>query len=534
MSMTLPASAHPLPADASGAVRRRSARASGWWHPATLLAVLGCAGVALLAWAAANQPVAAPDFHGPVAGLAFSPFQRGQSPETGSMPSRAEIRQDLVRAAAISLRVRSYTVAGDFAALPELASGLKLKLTLGAWLARDQDANRREVARLIGAAGAANVERVMVGNETLLRGDLTEAQLLSYIARAKSALHVPVSTAEPWHVWLKHPALARAVDVITIHLLPYWEGLAVEDAERFLLEKLAAVHAAYPDKPIVIGEVGWPSDGVAIGAARASRVNQATFLRRFFVDAQAMGLDYFVMEAFDQPWKTSFEGRAAGYWGMLDLERVAKWPMTGPVWETPSWTLWSGGSVALAGLLAWALLSRRPDIRLPGKLLMAGLAQGFVASLGCTLLAMSGTYLSLSAGAVWAALASSQAVLLLLLLADSFELAETVWGRRWNRRPVIAAAPPGASLPKISIHLPICNEPPLMVRRTLEALAALNYPDFEVLVVDNNTTDPALWEPVAEHCSRLGPRFRFFHLGKFPGFKAGALNFALRQTADGR
>jgi cellulose synthase/poly-beta-1,6-N-acetylglucosamine synthase-like glycosyltransferase len=70
-----------------------------------------------------------------------------------------------------------------------------------------------------------------------------------------------------------------------------------------------------------------------------------------------------------------------------------------------------------------------------------------------------------------------------------------------------------------------------MVRQTLDALAALDYPDFEVLVIDNNTRDPALWEPVAEHCARLGARFRFFTLGKYPGFKAGALNFALRQTA---
>ena len=119
---------------------------------------------------------------------------------------------------------------------------------------------------------------------------------------------------------------------------------------------------------------------------------------------------------------------------------------------------------------------------------------------------------------------------MLLLLADSFELAETVWGRVMHRVPTITPAVTG--LPKVSIHIPICNEPPHMVRQTLDALAELDYPAFEVLVVDNNTTDPALWEPVAEHCSRLGPRFRFFHLGPWQGFKAGALNFALRETAD--
>lgn len=83
----------------------------------------------------------------------------------------------------------------------------------------------------------------------------------------------------------------------------------------------------------------------------------------------------------------------------------------------------------------------------------------------------------------------------------------------------------------MSLHLPIRDEPPTLVRRTLDALSRLDYPDFEVLVIDSNTEDPALWEPVAEHCARLGPRFRFFHLGPWPGGKAGALNFGLGETA---
>ncbi|MBN8891923.1 MAG: glycosyl transferase [Rhodospirillales bacterium 70-18] len=503
-----------------------------WTDPATLLALLACAAVAFALWAAANRPVAVPDFNGRVAGLAFSAFQRGQSPEDGTFPTPAQLRADLVRAANVAGRIRTYTVAGDMAEVPKLARGLGLRITLGAWLSGDRAANAKEIDRLIATTkGAPNVERVMVGNEVLLRGDLSAPALIADIARVRAALAVPVSTAEPWHVWLKHPELVRAVDFITIHLLPYWEGQPRAAALRFTQEKLAEVRAAYPGKKIVIGEIGWPSNGVDIGAAHASRVDQAAFLRGFFRVAQREHLDYFVMEAFDQPWKTSFEGRAAGYWGMADLDRHAKWAMTGPVSENPGWAGWAAGAVAAATLLAWLLLSRRPDIRLPGKLVLAGLAQGFVAALVCLMMVMSDTYLSAAAAAVWGTLAAGQALLLLLLLAGSFELAETVWARIWRRVPVLAPAAPGAVLGKVSIHLPICNEPPHMVRRTLDALAALDYPAFEVLVIDNNTTDPALWEKVAEHCARLGPRFRFFHLGKWPGFKAGALNFALRHTA---
>jgi exo-beta-1,3-glucanase (GH17 family)/cellulose synthase/poly-beta-1,6-N-acetylglucosamine synthase-like glycosyltransferase len=506
-------------------------------HRTTWLALLLAALACLAVWAATNRPITAPDITQRVGGLAFSPFQRGQSPEDGRFPSGSQIRTDLQRAATLSGQLRSYTVQGEMARLPALAADLKLRLSVGAWLSADQAANTVEVARLIRSVGQAhNVDRLIVGNEVLLRRDLTEAQLIAHIARVRASTALPVSTAEPWHVWLKHPDLARAVDVITVHLLPYWEGIPRADALRFTQEKLEAVQAAYPGKKIVIGEIGWPSNGVDIGAARASRQDQAAFMRGFMAIAAAHGLDYFVMEAFDQPWKTSFEGRAAGYWGMLDLDRQAKWPLVGPVWETPDWPVWAAASILAAALLAGLLLRHRPDMALQGKLLMAALAQGFAAALTCLLLTMSERYLSAGAASVWAGLALGQGLLLVLLLSASFELTETVWGRVWRRMPVLTRAPPPghaplARLPKVSIHVAICNEPPHMVRRTLDGLAALDYPDFEVLVIDNNTTDPALWEPVAEHCARLGCRFRFFHLGRWKGFKAGALNFAAAHTA---
>jgi exo-beta-1,3-glucanase (GH17 family)/cellulose synthase/poly-beta-1,6-N-acetylglucosamine synthase-like glycosyltransferase len=486
------------------------------------------------AWWAWNRPASPPDFHGLVGGMAFAPYQRGQSAETDRWPSAAEIESDLRRVVPHTRHIRTYAAHGGLERIPEIAreTGLDLRITLGSWLDRRLDRNAAEIRRLVETARLnRNVDRVMVGNEAVLRGDLTPAQLAGYVAEVRRQVRQPVSTAEPWHVWLDHPELAEAVDFITIHLLPYWEGLPVDQAIRYVLDRHAAVAARFPGKPVVIGEIGWPSDGRDIGAARASRVNQAEFLRRFFVEAERRGLQYFVMEAFDQPWKVSFEGRAAGHWGMFDLDREAKWPLAGPVWETPAWASWAAGATFLAFLASLVLLARRPDIRLQGKLLLGALAQIFVAGTTLTLLAMSETYLSVPAAIVWGLLAAGQVLLLALLLSDSFELAETIWGRRWKRRWPALPAPPGAPLPKVSIHIPICNEPPQMVRQTLDALAELDYPEFEVLVIDNNTRDPALWEPVAEHCARLGRRFRFFHLGKWPGFKAGALNFALRETA---
>lgn len=513
-------------------ISTRKAR-RGWASPSSWAAALGVGVVAFGLWAGANRPATdiAP-YTGEIGGFAFSPFHKGESPQTGIYPTTAQIKSDLTLAAKYTHNIRTYTVEGDLGQIPALAAGMNLNVTLGAWLDRHPDANAKELAKLVQVANAnRDVKQVMVGNESILRGDLTVPELVADIHAVQRQVHVPVSTAEPWHVWLKHPELANSVDFITVHLLPYWEGVPENIAVQDTMHRFEMVHDKYPNKKIVIGEVGWPSDGIDIGAARANDINQARFLRDFFNLAQQKHIDYFVMEAFDQPWKTSFEGRAAGYWGMFTLGRHEKWSLTGPVWNHPEWAYYALGAALLSLLATMALLSRRPDIRLPGKLIFAVLVEGFITTLAMLLMNMGQTYLSLGAAAVWAGLALGQGLLLFLLIADSFDLVETIFGRIAKRHYEPIPAPAGTRLPKISIHLPICNEPPHMVKQTLDSLAALDYDRFEVLVIDNNTMDPAVWEPVAEHCARLGPKFRFFTLGKYKGYKAGALNFALRETA---
>ncbi len=185
----------------------------GFWraltHPTTVLSVMLAACLTLGTWTVAERPVEVPDFRGSVGGLAFSPFHRGQSPETQAWPTKPEIKSDLAYAADMTDQVRTYTVQGVFADIPRLARALPLRVTLGAWLDRDLAGDRRETDRLVEVAHAnRNVDRVLIGNEAVLRGDLTTAQLIGLIDIARRGLHVPVSTAEPWHVWLEHPELA--------------------------------------------------------------------------------------------------------------------------------------------------------------------------------------------------------------------------------------------------------------------------------------------------------------------------------------
>jgi cellulose synthase/poly-beta-1,6-N-acetylglucosamine synthase-like glycosyltransferase len=119
---------------------------------------------------------------------------------------------------------------------------------------------------------------------------------------------------------------------------------------------------------------------------------------------------------------------------------------------------------------------------------------------------------------------------MLVLLAEAHEWAEAHWVtyRRRLGAPLLSTGP---RPPKVSIHVPAYNEPPAMLIETLDALARLDYPDFEVLLIDNNTRDEAVWRPVQAHCASLGARFRFFHVAPLAGFKAGALNYALERMA---
>lgn len=495
----------------------------------SLLLVLAVALLNIGLWAALNRPVHPPDWTGPVGGFAFSAYQRDQSPLEQDVPSDDEIGADLALLATLTRRVRSYT-ASEMPALPALAARHGLSLTAGAWLDRRRSNNRREIEALIEQARThSSIERVIVGNEVLLRGDLSPRRLAEYLDEVRAAVGQPVSTAEPWHVWLKHPELAEHVDFITIHLLPYWEGIRRSQAVGDVLHKYELVRKRFPGKPVVIGEVGWPTDGDRFRQARASTSDAALFLRRFLHAAAEHGLDYYVMEAFDQPWKEATGGRVEAYWGVFDAGRQPKYPLTGPVQEDPDWWLKALAAVLLALplMLWWA--RRFAGLSLWGRLAYLGLVQLGASTLVWSLTLPLEFYLGPADWAAYALLVPAQLMMIAILLILGFEFIEALAQPDWRRRfqPLERLPDPP---PRVSIHLACHNEPPEMVIQTLDSLAALDYPDFEVLVIDNNTADEAVWRPVEAHCARLGPRFRFFHLRPWPGFKAGALNFGLEQT----
>ncbi|PAU57944.1 glycosyltransferase [Pseudomonas indica] len=482
-------------------------------------------------WALYNRPVNAPDWPEQISGYSFSPFHLDQNPQDNRYPNDEQIRADLELLSKQTDNIRTYSVENSLADIPRLAEEFGLRVTLGVWISPDEERNEREIAKAIELANASrSVVRVVVGNEALFRREISRKKLIEYLDRVRAAVKVPVTTSEQWHIWQQYPELAQHVDLIAAHILPYWEFIPMEDSTQFVLDRARDLKQTFPKKPLLLSEVGWPSNGRMRGGAEASQADQAIYLRTLLNTLNSKGYNYFVVEAFDQPWKVSDEGSVGAYWGVYNAERQPKFNFEGPVVEIPQWRILVIASVVLALLALALLLIDGSSLRQRGRtfLTFVSFAAGSILVwIGYDYSQQYSTWFSLTVGCL---LAMGALGVVIVLLTEAHELAEAVWTSK-RRRPFPPVTAENAYRPKVSVHVPCYNEPPEMVKETLDALARLDYPDYEVLVIDNNTKDPAVWEPVQAYCETLGPRFRFFHVAPLAGFKGGALNYALERTA---
>jgi len=294
----------------------------------------------------------------------YSPFDKDQSPLVPFTISEQRVDRDLALLAKYFTCVRTYSMTG-FEAVPPLAQKHGLKLMLGAWVSSDAASTRLEIEQLVAAANRYPdvVQSVVVGNEALLRKDISATRLAELITEVKARVQQPVTYADVWEFWLKHPQIAPAVDFITIHLLPYWEDqpTGIDGAIQHVADVREQFGRLFAPKDIFIGETGWPSAGRQRETAIPSRINQARFTRGFIALAEHSGWSYNLIEAFDQPWKRQNEGAVGGYWGLFDADRQDKQILAGPVSNLPQWRSWALISAVLATLIVVA--AGRPPFR---------------------------------------------------------------------------------------------------------------------------------------------------------------------------
>jgi exo-beta-1,3-glucanase (GH17 family) len=301
--------------------------------------------------------------------VSYAPFRDTQTPlllTTHVAPE--QIAQDLAQLAKISDCVRTYSIENGLDQVPAQAAKVGLKVIQGIWLGSDRLKNLAQISTAVSLAKQypGVITSLVVGNEVLLRGEMTTNDLAAIIRSVKAQVSVPVTYADVWEYWLRNREIYDAVDFVTIHILPYWEDFPIR-------AKFAAAHVesirrrmavAFPGKEILIGETGWPSQGRMREGALPSRTNQARVVSEILLLAQQENFRVNLIEAYDQPWKRQLEGTVGGYWGLFDsVQRALKYPPGEVISNFPFWKWQMGSGMGFSVLVFGAAvltLRRRP------------------------------------------------------------------------------------------------------------------------------------------------------------------------------
>jgi exo-beta-1,3-glucanase (GH17 family) len=301
--------------------------------------------------------------------VSYAPFRGAQTPLdlTTHIPAE-QIAQDLAQLAKISDCVRTYSIENGLDQVPGLAARAGLKVMQGIWLGSDRLKNATQISTAVRLSREypGVITSLVVGNEVLLRGEMTTTDLANLIRSVKAQVSVPVTYADVWEYWLRYREIYEVVDFITIHILPYWEDFPIR-------AKFAATHVnlirqrmaiTFPGKEILIGETGWPSQGRMREGALPSRTNQARVVSEILQIAKTENFRVNLIEAYDQPWKRQLEGTVGGFWGLFNSERrELKYPPGEPISNFPLWKWQMAGGLLLSLIIfvsAWATTRRRP------------------------------------------------------------------------------------------------------------------------------------------------------------------------------
>jgi exo-beta-1,3-glucanase (GH17 family) len=301
--------------------------------------------------------------------VSYAPFRGAQTPlKLTTHIEPEQIAQDLAQLAKISDCVRTYSIENGLDQVPGLAAKVGLKVIQGIWLGSDRLKNLAQISTAVSLTKQYPdvITSLVVGNEVLLRGEMTTADLAATIRSVKSQVTVPVTYADVWEYWLRNREVYDAVDFITIHILPYWEDIPVR--AKFAASHVDAIRkrmaVAFPAKEILVGETGWPSEGRMREGALPSRTNQARVVSEILDLAKRENFRVNLIEAYDQPWKRQLEGTVGGYWGLFDsVRREVKYPPGVAISNFPFWKLQMACGMALSALVfavAWLTLRRRP------------------------------------------------------------------------------------------------------------------------------------------------------------------------------
>ncbi len=257
-------------------------------------------------------------------GLSFSPYVAGQSP--GIEVGESQIRARLGIIQPYTHWIRTFSCIEGNQETPRIAHELGLKTMVGVGLGEDHAANERELANGIEVARAGHADILAIGNEVMLREDLSEDELIDYIERAKSAVpSVPVGTVDAYFLFENHPRVAQACDLLLVNCYPFWESCPAEYALLYMKEMFRRAQAVADGKKVIISETGWPSVGSPFGDAVPSYDHALEYFIRTYQWAHEDGIEIFYFSSFDESWKVGDEGDVGAYWGLWDEDGNLKY-----------------------------------------------------------------------------------------------------------------------------------------------------------------------------------------------------------------
>ena len=257
-------------------------------------------------------------------GLSFSPYIEGEGP--GTIIKETQIRDRLAIIEPYVRWIRSFSCTEGHELIPAIAKEKGLKTMVGIWLDNDREHNELELGNAIRIANQGDANILAVGNEVLLRGDLTEDELLDYVRRVKKAApDVDVGYVDAYFEFVDHPRITEACDVLLANCYPFWEGCPAEHALLYMKDMYRRVESVANGKRVIVSETGWPNIGSAEGAAAPSFENAI----KYFVDtcrwAEAEDIEIFYFSSFDESWKVGAEGDVGAYWGLWDKDGRPKY-----------------------------------------------------------------------------------------------------------------------------------------------------------------------------------------------------------------
>lgn len=258
-------------------------------------------------------------------GICFSLYEDGQNP--GDIISEEQVRRRMKIIAPYTNWVRSFSCTEGNEFIPKIARELGIKTLVGAWLGDDSNKNEKEIEALIQLSKDGFVDIAAVGNEVMYRKDLSEDELLNFIAKVKEAIPstIPVGYVDAYYEFTIKPRITEACDVILTNCYPYWEGSTIEYSLAHMKNMFYQASGSGFGKKVIITETGWPSQGESFRESHPSPENAMKYFINSQLWSKEANISIFYFSSFDESWKVGPEGEVGAHWGIWDKNEKLKY-----------------------------------------------------------------------------------------------------------------------------------------------------------------------------------------------------------------